>query len=61
MNNFKPVIILEPGGRRKPGIYEYISVPVLLVPAGEEGRVWRPSKPPEVGGEGGGLGGKEGG
>ena len=33
-NNFKHVIILEPGGRRRPGLYEDIPVPVLQVPAG---------------------------
>ena len=32
MNNFKPVIILEPGGRRRPGLYADIPVPV-----GDEG------------------------
>ena len=37
MNNFKPVIILEPWGRRRPGLYADIPVPVLQVPAGEEG------------------------
>ena len=37
MNNFKPVIILEPGGRRSPGLYSDIPVPALQVPAGEEG------------------------
>ena len=37
MNNFKPVIILKPGGRRSPGLYADIIVPVLEVPAGEEG------------------------
>ena len=31
------VIILEPGGRRRPGVYEDITLPVLQVPAGEEG------------------------
>ena len=37
MINFKPFIILEPGGRRSPGLYSNIPVPVLQVPAGEEG------------------------
>ena len=36
MNNFKPVIILEPGGRRRPGLYADILVPVLQVPSGEK-------------------------
>ena len=33
----KPVIILENRGRRRPGLYVDIPVPVLQVPAGEEG------------------------
>ena len=37
MNHFNPVIILEPGGRRSPGLYADIPVSVLQVPAGEEG------------------------
>ena len=37
MNNFKPVIILEPWERRRPGLYEDIPVPVLQFPAVEEG------------------------
>ena len=37
VNNFKPVIILEPGGRMRPGLYADIPVPVLEVPSGEEG------------------------
>ena len=37
MNNLKPVNILEPGGRRRPDLYADIPVPVLQVPAGEEG------------------------
>ena len=37
MNNVYSVIILEPWGRRRPGIYADILVPVLQVPAGEEG------------------------
>ena len=37
MNNLKPVFILEPGGRRRSGLYADIPVPVLQVPAGEEG------------------------
>ena len=28
---------MEPGGRRRPGLYADIPVPVLHVPAGEEG------------------------
>ena len=36
MNNFKSVIILEPGVRRSPGLYADIPVPVLQVPAGEK-------------------------
>ena len=36
MNNFKPVAILEPGWRRRPGLYANIPVPVLQVPVGEE-------------------------
>ena len=36
MNNFKLVIILEPGGRRRPGLFADIPVPFLQVPAGEE-------------------------
>ena len=37
MNNLKPVIILKSLGRRRPGLYADIQVPVLQVPAGEEG------------------------
>ena len=37
MNNFKLVMVLEPGGRRTPGLCADIPVPVLQVPAGEEG------------------------
>ena len=37
VNNFKPVIILEPGGKRRPGLYADIPVPIPQVPAGEEG------------------------
>ena len=36
MNNLKPVFILEPGGRRRSGLYADIPVPVIQVPAGEE-------------------------
>ena len=36
-SSFQPVTILEPGGRRRPGLYGDIPVPVLQVPAGEEG------------------------
>ena len=46
MNNLEPIIILDPGGSRRPDMYVDISVPVLQVPAGEEG-------------EGGGDGGEE--
>ena len=38
MNNLKSVIILEPGGRKRPGLYADIPVPVILIPAVEEGR-----------------------
>ena len=37
VNNFKPVIILELGGSRRPGLYADITVPVLQVLAREEG------------------------
>ena len=37
MNNVKLVIILEPWSWRRPGLYADIPVPVLQVPAGEEG------------------------
>ena len=37
VNNFKLVIILEPGERRRPGLCTDITVPFLQVPAGEEG------------------------
>ena len=37
VNNFKPIIILEQGGRRRPGRYADIPVPVIQVPVGEEG------------------------
>ena len=37
MNNLKLVFILEPVGRRRSGLYADIPVPVLHVPAGEEG------------------------
>ena len=37
MKSFKHVIILEPWGRRRPGLYAEIPVPVLQVPDGEEG------------------------
>ena len=37
LHNFKPVIILDPWGRRRPGLCTDIPVPVLQVPAGEEG------------------------
>ena len=36
-NNLKSVLILKPGGRRRSGLYADILVPVLQVPAGEEG------------------------
>ena len=51
VKNFKPVIILKLQGRWRPGIYADIPVPVLQVPAEEEGR---PGGLPEVRGEGGG-------
>ena len=37
VNHFKPIIILASGGRRRPGLYADIPVPVLQVPVGEEG------------------------
>ena len=37
MNYFKPVIILKLRGRRRQGLCAEIPVPVLQVPAGEEG------------------------
>ena len=37
VNNLEPIAILEPGGRRRPDLYANIPVPVLQVPAGEEG------------------------
>ena len=37
MNNFKLVVILEPGGRRGPGLCEDIPVPFLQVSAVVEG------------------------
>ena len=37
MNNYKYVINLEPGGRRRPGLLADIPVPIIQVPAGEEG------------------------
>ena len=37
MNNLKLFIILNPGGSSWPGLYAEIPVPVLQVPAGEEG------------------------
>ena len=37
MNNFKPVISLEPVGRRRQGLYADTQVPVLHVPAGDKG------------------------
>ena len=37
MNNFNRVLILEPGGRSRPGLYVDIPVPVLKVPVGGEG------------------------
>ena len=37
MNNFKPVIIWKPGWRRSPRLFADIPVPVLQVPAGDEG------------------------
>ena len=37
MNNLEPIVILEPGGRRRPDLYADIPVPVLKVPAGKKG------------------------
>ena len=37
MNDFKTVIIFETWWRKRPGLYADIPVPVLQVPAGEEG------------------------
>ncbi len=37
MKKIKPLIILEPGWRRSPGLYADIPVPVLKVPTGKEG------------------------
>ena len=37
VNNLEPIIILELGGRRWPDLYADIPVPVIQVPAGEEG------------------------
>ena len=37
MIHFKYAIVLEPWGRRRPGLHADLSVPVLQVPAGEEG------------------------
>ena len=37
MNNLESIIILEPGGRKRPDLYADIPVPVLQVPAGKEG------------------------
>ena len=37
MNNIEAIIILEPGGRRRPDLYADIPVPVLQVSAGKEG------------------------
>ena len=37
VNNLEPIITLEPRGRRRPDLYANIPVPVLKVPAGEEG------------------------
>ena len=37
MNNLDPINILEPGGRRRPDLYEDIPVPFLQVPSDEEG------------------------
>ena len=45
MNNFEPVIILEYGGRRRPGLYADIPVPVLQVPAGAK---WGPGDLPNI-------------
>ena len=37
VNIFKPVSILEPWVRRRPGLYAEIPVPVIQDPRGEEG------------------------
>ena len=37
VNNLKTIVNLEPGGRRRPDLYADNPVPVLQVPAGEEG------------------------
>ena len=37
VNNLEPIIIMEPGGRRRPDLYADIPVPGLQVPAGKEG------------------------
>jgi hypothetical protein len=37
VNNLESIAILESGGRRRPDLYADIPVPVLQVPAGEEG------------------------
>ena len=37
MNNLKTFVHLEPGGRRRPDLYADNPLPVLQVPAGEEG------------------------
>ena len=59
MNNFKPVIILEPGGGGDGPVCRHPSAcPTVLFRRRE--RAWRPSKPPELGGEGGEWGGEEG-
>ena len=41
MYNLEPIIILEPGGRRRLDLYADIPVPVLQVLAGEEGEPGR--------------------
>ena len=62
VNNFKPIIILEPGqGGGKACMQTFQCSACPTGPCRRGGRAWRPSKPPEIGGEGGGWGGEEGG
>ena len=60
MNNFKPVIILEPRGGGHQAVCRHPNA-CPTGPCKKEGRAWPSFKPPEVGGEGGGWGGEEGG
>ena len=59
MNNFKPKLILEPGGGGGQDCMQTSQVPTG--PSKRGGRALRPSKPHEGGGEGGGWVGEEGG